>query len=153
MLITANRQYYPLERVAGYWRWLVEQGVAGRVKIVEEVFDEFMGGRDNLAEWLRQDMVKQSLLFSEPIHVSLVRRVLSDGYAPDLNDLELEQIGQDPFLIAHALSDRTSRIVVTLEVSKPGRTRANRHVPDVCRTLGVRCVDPFAMASDLDFRI
>lgn len=153
VLITANRQYYPIDRVPGFWDWLLRQGLAGNVKIVEEVFDEFTGGDDILAEWAKQQAIEDALLLPESVDVTLLRRVMSDGYAPDLTDDEVEQLGRDPFLIAHALRRPHDRVVVTLEVSKPSRQRANRHVPDVCRVLGVQCVDTFEMTSVLDFRI
>ena len=75
------------------------------------------------------------------------------AYAPDLTDVEAEQVGRDPFLIAYALSDSAQRTVVTLEARKPTRVRANRHVPDVCDALGIQCVDTFNMLFTLDFRI
>lgn len=153
VLIIANRQYYPIDRVPAFWDWLLRQGIAGNVKIVEEVFDEFAGGDDALAKWAKLQTVEDALLFAESVDVALVRRVIHDGYAPDLTDDELEQLGRDPFLIAHALRNPRDRIVVTLEASKPSRQRANRHVPDVCRTVGVQCVDTFDMTSALDFRI
>jgi hypothetical protein len=153
VLIIANRQYYPIERVPAFWDWLLRQGVAGNIKIVEEVFDEFTGGNDVLTEWAKQQAVEDALLFSESVDVSLLRRVMSSGYAPDLTDDEVEQLGRDPFLIAHALRSPRDRVVVTLEASKPSRQRANRHVPDVCRAVGVQCIDTFEMTSALDFRI
>lgn len=153
VLIIANRQYYPIDRVPAFWDWLLGQGTTGKVKIVEEVFDEFVGGNDALAEWAKQQAVRDALLFPESVDVSLLRRVMNDGYAHDLTDDEVEQLGRDPFLIAHALRNPRDRVVVTLEVSKPSRKRANRHVPDVCRVVGVQCVDTFEMTSALDFRI
>ena len=56
------------------------------------------------------------------------------GYAPDLNDSEIEEIGQDPFPIGYALADAGNFTVVTKEVSAPSKQRANRRVPDVCKT-------------------
>lgn len=153
VLIVANRQYYPIDRVPAFWDWLLRQGASGNVKIVEEVLEEFIGGNDGLAEWAKQAVVEETLLYPESVEVSLLRRVMSEGYAPDLTDDEVEQLGRDPFLIAHALKNHQDRVVVTLEASKPSRKRANRHVPDVCRSLGVQCVDTFEMTSALDFRI
>lgn len=79
-----------------------------------------------------------------------MQHVYGIGYAPDLSDQEQQIIGHDPFLISYALPPQL-RCVVTTEVSKPSRTRQNRHVPDVCRTLGVQCCDTFAMLKALGF--
>lgn len=152
VLITANRQYYPIDRIPDFWYWIVDQGIAGHIKIVDEVYEEVTGGNDGLTAWASQEEVKEALLFPDPVNVALVRRVISEGYAPDLTDDELEQLGRDPFLIAHALEDAGDRVVVTLERSKPRQRRANRHIPDVCRDFGIRCIDTFEMAVALDFR-
>ena len=56
--------------------------------------------------------MREALVLKEPIDGALVRQVLSRGYAPDLDDVEVEEIGKDPFLIAAALT-AIDRIVVT----------------------------------------
>ena len=155
ILIDANRDYYPIGRVDEYWSWLVHQGKQGRVKIPIEVWEEIRDrkkpGEDVLADWARESEVDAALRFDEDVRVTLVQRVLAKGYAPDLNDIELEKIGRDPFLIAHALAG-PDRWVVTSEVSKPKKQRQNRHVPDVCATFEVRSCNAFAFNRALDFR-
>ncbi len=148
VLITANRLYYPLERVPEFWDWLVHQAAAGNVKMPLEMIEEIS---DELAEWIADRDHRNALLLAEDADVALVQRVIDQGYAPDLDDKEVEIVGRDPFLIAAALHDPTSRSVVTVEVSKPGRQRANRHVPDVCNSLGVRWTDSFGLIRALDF--
>ena len=153
VLITAHHQYYPVSRVPGFWDWLVAQGTSGNIAIVDEVFDEITGGNDPIAKWAGQSVVSDALRIPESADIELVRRVTNQGYAPDLTDDEIEQLGRDPFLIAYALKSPGERVVVTLEVSKPKRQRANRKVPDVCLALGVKCIDTFQMLSALDFRL
>lgn len=70
--------------------------------------------------------------------------------APDLTEGEVERVGRDPFLIAHALGG-PERTVVTTEASKPSKQRANRHVPDVCHALGVPCCNTYEFIDLLDF--
>lgn len=129
-------------------------GQAGTIKIAQEVYEEIVAGseKDSLANWAKQDDVKKSLLLAEAAHVAHVRTVVATGYASDLNDEELEKLGRDPFLIAHALADRDNRTVVTTEVSKPNKQRGNRHIPDVCASVGVSCCDTFQLTEALDFR-
>jgi hypothetical protein len=87
----------------------------------------------------------------EEADVVLVRRVINEGYASDLADHEVEKIGRDPFLVSYALRSFVARCVVTTEVSRPGRQRANRHMPDVCRHLQVSCMDSFGLVKSLNF--
>ena len=92
------------------------------------------------------------MLLDEEVEPRLVSSVVERGYAADLTDDEVEKIGRDPFLIAYALVAPNLRCIVTTEVSRPTRQRANRHVPDVCRTMGVQCMDTFQFLRALDFR-
>ncbi len=152
VLIDANRDYYPIERVPEFWEWLVYMGHKGSVKIPIEIYEEFKGGKDELATWARTQEVKSALLLNDEVNVALVSHVANIGYANDLTDDEVYKIGRDPFLIAYALEFKHERCVVTTEVSKPRRQRANRHVPNVCESLDVRWCDTFYFIRALDFR-
>jgi len=120
-----------------------------------EIFEEVRGGddakKDLLNAWVHRDDVKDALVLKEEVDAVLINTVVN-AYAPDLNDSEIEQLGRDPFLIAYGLVDKTRRRVVSNEVSKPTKLRANRKVPDVCRSVGVQCCDTFAMLRQLGFR-
>lgn len=151
VLIDANRDYYPIERVPEFWDWLVHHGEQGNVKIPLEVYEEIKDGNDNLAAWSKEPNVQSALLLDEEVDVDLVSKAINDGYAPDLTDDEVEKIGRDPFLVAYGLADLGQRCVVTTEVSKPRRSRANRHLPDVCADFGVPCRNTFQFVQDLDF--
>ena len=151
VLIDANRDYYPIERVPEFWEWLENSGEKGHVKIPLEVYEEVSDGNDNLAHWLKQESIKTALLFREEVDVSSVSYATDNGYASDLTDDEVEKIGRDPFLIAYALKDHTGRCIVTTEVSKPRMTRANRHLPDVCSDLGIECCNTFEFVRALNF--
>ena len=121
VLIDANRDYYPLDRVPEFWDWLVDCGTKRLVKIPLEMYEEVLAGKDDdLTSWLKDN--RDALLLDEDVNETLVARVTDSGYAPDLSDEEIERVGRDPFLIAYALGDRTRRTVVTTEVSKPKKT-------------------------------
>jgi hypothetical protein len=91
------------------------------------------------------------LVLDEDADVALVQTVINTGYANDLTDEEIEIIGRDPFLISYAMQDRANRCIVTTEVSKPKRLRANRHLPDVCEDLNVAHMDGFQLNTALNF--
>lgn len=152
VLIDANRDYYPISRVPEFWEWLLNMGKNGHVKIPLEIYEEIKGGTDDLAMWVKKPDTEAALLLQEAVKVSLVTRVLDKEYGPDLSDDELEKIGCDPFLIAYALVSTEGRSIVTTEVSKPKTQRANRHVPDVCKGLGVAWCDTFGFVRALNFR-
>ncbi len=83
--------------------------------------------------------------------IALVQLVTTQGYAPDLTDIELEVIGRDPFLIAYALADIENRTVVTGEV-RSNKQRQNRPIPSVCDHFGVRSCDQWQFNRERDFR-
>ena len=131
-------------------------GSQGRVKMPFEIFEEVKDGPDDaekdlLFAWLREDANKKALLLDESVDLALVQKVIAEGYAPDLTDDEVEQVGRDPFLIAYGLA-ANGRCVVTVEASRPKTQRQNRKIPDVCRVMGVACCNPFGFARDLGFR-
>ncbi len=155
VLITAHHLYYPVDAVPEFWDWLAHQGEAGIVKMPIETFEEVKDGsndadKDLLYAWVQDDAHKSAILFDGDVEPQLVQQVTGQ-YAPDLTDDELEAIGRDPFLIAHALADPGNRCVVTTEVSKPTWKRQNRKIPDVCRDVGVQCCDTFTMLRALQF--
>lgn len=151
VLIDANRDYYPLDRVKPFWSWLIEMGNRGLIKIPPEMFDEVGAGTDQLANWIKLEEVKQALLLQESFSSIILNRVLDDGYGRELNDVEIQMIGKDPYLISYALNDLNNRCVVTTESSKPNRQRENKKIPDVCKTFGICCIHTYAMIRALDF--
>lgn len=154
VLIDANRDYYPIERVPEFWDWLAAMGKKGLVKVPQEIFEEIVSPPparyDALVDWLGNH--REVLLLNETVREDLVARVTEEGYASDLTDVEIDEIGRDPFLIAYAFADVVNRCVVSNENSKPSRQRANRHVPDLCDGLHVVCCSTFAFIRELDFR-
>lgn len=151
-LITANATYYPISRIPQFWDWLIDKGRAGVVKIPNEIADEITTGSDAVSAWLKTIDAKEALRLDEAADVSILRQVVSAGYAPDLTDAEVAKIGRDPFLIAYGLA-KPGRSVVTKEFSAPSKQRANRKVPNVCDTFNVRWLTPFTFYEEADFRV
>ena len=83
VLIDANRDYYPIERVPEFWDWLLEMGKLDRIKIPQEFYEEVIFPRpqkdkkDPLVEWLKT--YKETLVLDEEAVVELVTRVTEQG--------------------------------------------------------------------------
>ena len=156
-LIDAKRDYYPISRVPEFWDWIIFQGQQGIIKIPIEVYEEFSdtkdkdGEKDELAIWAEHIEIRNSLLLDEEAEQDLVARITYGGYVANPTDDELEKIGRDPFLLSYALKDINNRCIVTTESSKPSRTGANRHIPDVCKDFKIRCINNFQMIRELNF--
>lgn len=154
VLIDAKRLYYLFSSVPEFWEWLTYQGGQGNIKIPLETYEELSKGNDDLATWIKRKEVKNSLLLKEEVKIDCVQRVIKEGYSDDLTDVDVERLGNDPLIIAHALqpSNNNQRCIVTTENSKPSRKGANRHIPDVCNSLGIKCCNPFELYQSLGFR-
>jgi len=152
VLIRAHEDYYPIDRIPQFWAWLHKQSRGGLIKTPWQIYNEVARSSGMLATWLRDADHTSALVLAEPTNAALVRHVIAHGYAPDLDDIELEKLGQDPFLVAAALSG-PDRVVVTREVSRPSRQRANRKMPDVCATFSLTVINDFELYRALGFRI
>jgi len=125
-------------------------GSKGPIKIPIEQYEEISRGKGPLVDWLVDSNRRSALLLDEEASVERVREVVSVGYG-DLSDTELEQINKDAFLISYGLVVPRNRTVVTFENSKPGKIRANRKIPDVCKSLQIDCCTLYQMIDRLDF--
>lgn len=150
-IITGDRDAYPLDRFPIFWDWLRYIGSSGKVKIPIEQLEEIVNGRGPIVDWCKSAPNREALVLREDASPELVARVTREGYAPDLTEDEVEQIGRDPFLISYGLVAVGARTVVTFETSSPAKRRAKRKVPDVCADFGVPCRTLYQMIKELDF--
>ncbi len=123
------------------------------VKVPYEIYGEIAISTGPLHDWLTDNVVAKSMLLDHKVDPKILNIVITQGYAPDLDDSEIEEIGRDPFLIAYGLNNAAGTTIVTKEVSAPSKQRANRRIPDVCKTFGIRCVNDFEFYRELNFKI
>lgn len=152
VLIRAHEDYYPIDRVPQFWEWLLIYATAGSIKLPYEIHAEIANSKGDLHDWVTDSSNAKKLILDAHADPDDLNKVLADGYAPDLNDSEIEKVGRDPFLVAYALPFGADVTVVTKEVSAPSKQRANRKVPDVCAAVGVQCIKDFDLYRALDFR-
>ncbi len=146
VLIDADKLYYSIDRVPEYWAWLLHHASAGHVKVPIEIYNEVKVGKDRVAKLVRQE--RSRLVLQAQVSAASARTVLN-RYGKNLTAAELQKIGQDPFLIAHAASNPNVYCIVTTEVSAVSKRRANRKIPDVAAEL--KTCDPFQFIRRLDF--
>lgn len=152
--ITAQNKYYPIDQVPEFWEWLLHQAEAGHVKMPREILDEVRVGRkekDPLLDWLKVPEHAKALELPEEPDLGLVQQTISKGYSAQLNDVQIQGLGRDPFLVAYGLA-RPDRCVVSVETRKPSAAAQNRKLPDACDLVGVKCIDPFEFNRLLGFR-
>jgi hypothetical protein len=148
-LINAHNNWYALNRVPEFWRWLLHHAEAGTVKMPTEIFAEVENGNDKLAAWMKEADHKKALRLTEETNLAKVQAVLAK-YGEELSEADLIKIGQDPFLVAAALG-HADRCVVTAEVSRSKKQGTNRKVPNVCDDCGILWQSPVDFIKALDF--
>lgn len=157
VVMHAANTYFRHSWVPEFWSWLHHHGSNGNIKMPLEIFQEIKDGsnnseKDELFAWASEKQNKDAILLADSVTAPLVRAVMENGYSLTLNEVQLQMIGQDPFLVAHALKDPTNRCVVTHEVSRPNAAPHNRKLPDACTSVGVACCTPFQMMQNLGFK-
>ena len=151
VIITADRDYYPLHRVPEFWEWIVHHASHAIVKIPHHMYEEITVKEGKIVDWLKQN--SKLLVVEHEVYSKTLRKVLSIGYGDDISAEEERKIGKDPFILAYALMMGVeSTTIVTTEVSKPTKQRASRKLPDASLALGVRCINTFELVQELDFR-
>ena len=150
-LIRANADFYALDRIPQFWEWLIEKGSSGDIKIPREIYDEIADGKDQLAQWIKDSNVKDMLILDDILPPYFVQQTLEKGYAPDLNETEIEKIGPDANLVAYAYFNNKERTVVTREVLASSKTRGNTKIPNACEKLEIKWTTDFEMYRLLDF--
>lgn len=153
VMIRAHEDYYPIDRIPQFWAWLFSMGESDIVKVPFEIYEEIAVSTGDLHDWLTESATSRRMILNRQIDPVLLNTVLASGNAPDLNDGEIEEIGNDPFLIGYALVNPAETTVVTKEVSKPSKQRGNRRVPDVCKVFGIRSINDFDLYRELNFKI
>ena len=165
MLITLSKGYYSFDRVPEFWTWLEHMATQGRIRIPREIFEEVappnqrLKDRDQVSQWL---IDRKSIFLLDEYDNSSLSKVY-ERYCMEkksgkwqlgksLSVSEHAEIAKDPFLICAALSGGADYVVVTMEVSKPGKERANRKIPDVCKELDIQCMGAVEFVHDADFK-
>lgn len=156
VLIQAQNAWYPQEHFPSYWAHLDQMAKEGKVFVVEEVYNEIIGGRDDdLSRWLkvRRDWWYQNGKRDVRVLTRLkeIQRSIRNGansYAP-LVLKEFEE-GADPYIIAHALE--YGHTVVTGEISAPDSQRRIK-IPDVCAIMGVQYTGPIQWVRKIGLRL
>jgi len=69
LLIDANRDYYPIDRVPEFWNWLEYMGNNGRVALVTEIYREIAKGSDDLSEWIKTPQMKSLSYGVHPVAI------------------------------------------------------------------------------------
>lgn len=147
VFIEAWNKYYAIDFAAPYWSKLDELARTGVVFATEEVKREIWKTDDELRSWL-----EPREYFFKPIDnlvIECLQTIYKNSDNRRLVDSSKFRSVADPWVIAHAMAEKAT--VVTKENYETNPTKRIK-IPNVCKTLGVECIDDFELIRRLKLR-
>jgi hypothetical protein len=147
--IQAHRLIYPLDIAFSYWNKVKQLAEQGKIISIDKVKNELYDKNESIERWCKANLPED--FFRDTSHVMDKYGMVSswaisksNHYLPNALNEFLSADVADAFLIAFALEDPNSRIIVTYETSEPLR-RSKVKIPDVCIGLNVTYVNTIEM--------
>jgi uncharacterized membrane-anchored protein YjiN (DUF445 family) len=155
VLIQSWQKYYAPDICPDYWDILNELGKQARIFIPEEVKNEIVvtddpdKSEDDLSRWLKRSTIPirkptekviacwQKILKTDPSHKLLVDNIKGRSLA-------------DPWVISHAMDMNAT--VITKENVESAMNSKRIRIPNVCKNMGVRCIDDFEFIKEIGLK-
>ncbi|GAB4327009.1 MAG: DUF4411 family protein [Bacteroidales bacterium] len=151
--IQAHRSYYPIDVATGFWNKVRQLAEDGKVLSIDKVRQELYDKNDDLENWCRNnlpaDFFKDTSVVMQA-YSKVTAWVMSkrDHYLPKAIIEFLDADEADAFLVAYCLTDPVNRVLVTQEISEPGR-QSKVKIPDACIALNVSYMNTIEMFRQL----
>lgn len=153
VLIDAKNQYYGFSICPGFWESIRHYYSLGYIYSIDQIKDELLRVKDDLAKWIRQPDLDQFFLASDDHQIiETYKKIIywADDNIQYTNAAKAKFASSaDGWLVAHGLV--TGKIVVTREESRPNAQKAIK-LPDVCNEFGVQWESPFSMLHRLSIK-
>lgn len=152
-LIAAKNLHYRPDFCQGFWQWIEDGHLAGKIFSVDIVCRELLSGDndDHLHVWSKETNAdKPNFFLSTKGCISqwgkLTAWATSKGFKQGAIDKFLNPTAADAWLIAYALENNGSYTIVTNEVSSPTSLRSIK-LPDAARAFGVPVMSLYDLLS------
>jgi len=153
VFIRASRQYYAFDLAPGFWLFLVRHAEAGTVRSIDWVKRELERGKDELAQWVKDNLANAFVSTDEDDVVQVYASIMNWVQAQERFTQAAKEAfagGADGWLVAYAKA--RGCIVVTNEVPSP-EAKSRVKLPDVCAAFGVPWAETFAMLRGLGMHL
>ena len=149
----ASRLYYGFDIAPGFWSWLGDPALAGRVASIDAVKNEIAAGTGDLVSWAKAR--PDSFWLTDTADVVAAMAKLSAWATDPVRQYRQEAIDEflnsaDYKLIAHAMA--TGGTVVTREQPAPDAKKRIK-IPNACHAFDVAWTDPFSLYRTLGMRL
>jgi hypothetical protein len=150
VFIQAKNGPYAFNLVPQFWVFLSDQLEQGTIKCPKMVYDELIGGNDDLASWFKPRREKGLCHHAnESVQqcVTTIANYVVTKFKPHQAAEFL--VGADGWLIAHAMSG--DGVVVTQESDRSHRSKIK--VPTICKIFGIPCMNTYEMLRALGAKL
>ncbi|WP_166362013.1 DUF4411 family protein [Pseudomonas akapageensis] len=152
-LIEAKNRYYGMTICPGFWSWLLLQNQALELASIISVKDELTRGKDDLAEWAKDNATLFHDISDDSTQAAfgqIVAAIAEQSGRMKVGALDEFLAGADPWLIAKAMT--TGATVVTHEVLNR-EVKRKFIIPNVCEMFGVPYMNTFELLNKLEARL
>ncbi len=132
-LLDGWRRYYPPDVFPDVWTGFEELIEAGDLAATEEVLGELEKKDDEVFAWVKGHKAR----FSIPIDRRIQEKVIELLAEHERLVKSHSRSGADPFVIGLAMVEGATVVSGERSSDSPAKPR----IPDVCRALGVPCID------------
>lgn len=155
LLIQAKRSYYAFDIAQSFWTYLVRLANQGIITSIDKVYDEIERGKDDLYEWVQQNLPSQffrdtdnspDLLIN---YQQLITWSSSNTQFTSNAKAEFAQYNEaDAWVVAFAISNKLT--VISQEIFNANIKRKIL-VPNVCHAFNVKHIDTFTFLRERGF--
>lgn len=147
--IQAHRATYPLDIAISFWNKVKDLANAGNIISIDKVKDEIFLNEDELKEWCINNLPDHFFKSTSDVMdkyalVSQWAISKNSHYSKNAIDEFLSSSEADAFLVAYAMVDIDSRIIVTQETSNPNM-KSKIKIPEPCSFFNVRFINVIQM--------
>lgn len=151
--IQAHRDTYPLDVAFSFWNKVKELAIEGKIISIDKVKDEIFDKNDALESWCKANLPEGFFKDTSEVlneYQQVIAWAISKGshYSQNAINEFLAADEADAFIVAYALSDNTSRTIVTQEVSRP-EMKSKIKIPEPCNVFNVHYLKAMEMFREL----
>lgn len=155
VLIEANRRYYSLDFAPLFWNFLIKTAKDGIIRSIDRVYDELLKGKDDLAEWTKNNF---SFAFLDTKKDKKIIDFYADLMKWAARQNQFIQVAKDEFARVEnadawiiSFAKVYNYIIVTQEVFDLN-IKKKIPIPNVCNEYNIKFIDTFQMLRELNFK-
>ena len=129
--------FYSYKSHKSYWEdFVLPEIMAGRLIVLDEVYQELSRKEDDLFKWLKGHKIKDSdVLIKTDKDLLLQVQGLLEKY-PRLVDSRRGRSDADPFLVEYSKGNTIPLVTLEMPSNNPNKPK----IPDVCKEESVECI-------------